>query len=84
MDRINWKQISAFVLLLSLACTSWSCQVASSNELYFGKTVPPERNIFRYVTGEEPETLDPAISDGQPEIRIYMALSMVWLNTIAW
>ena len=74
MDRITWKQIGAFVLLLSLACTSWSCSVASSQELYFGKTDPPARNVFRYVTGDEPESLDPAISNGQPEARIYMAL----------
>ena len=74
MARINWKQISAFVLLTSLACTSWSCNVASSNELYFGKTDPPARNIFRYVTGDEPESLDPVVSNGQPEARIYMAL----------
>lgn len=74
MARINWKQLSALVLLLALACASWSCTVASSNELYFGKTDPPARNIFRYVTGDEPESLDPAISNGQPEARIYMAL----------
>ena len=74
MARINWKQIAALVLLGSLACTSWSCTVASSNELYFGKTEPPARNIFRYVTGDEPESLDPAVSNGQPEARIYMAL----------
>jgi oligopeptide transport system substrate-binding protein len=74
MSRINWKQISALILLGSMACTTWSCTVASSSELYFGKTDPPDRNILRYVTGEEPETLDPAISDGQPEARIYMAL----------
>jgi oligopeptide transport system substrate-binding protein len=74
MTRLNWKQISAFVLLTSLACTSWSCNVASSNELYFGKTDPPARNILRYVTGDEPESLDPVVSNGQPEARIYMAL----------
>ena len=74
MDRINWKQIGALALLVSLACTSWSCNVASSQEVYFGKTDPPARNIFRYVTGDEPESLDPAISNGQPEARIYMAL----------
>src|SRR5918996_2058279 len=74
MSRLNWKQISTLVLLASVACTSLSCAVGASNEIYFGKTVPPERNILRYVTGEEPETLDPAISDGQPEARIYMAL----------
>jgi oligopeptide transport system substrate-binding protein len=74
MSRINWKQISALVLLASMACTTLSCAVASSSELYFGKTDPPDRNILRYVTGDEPETLDPAVSDGQPEARIYMAL----------
>ena len=74
MGRVNSKQISALVLLGVLACTSWSCNVASSNELYFGKTDPPARNIFRYVTGDEPESLDPVVSNGQPEARIYMAL----------
>jgi oligopeptide transport system substrate-binding protein len=74
MGRINWKHISTFVLLVSLACTSWSCNVASSSELYFGKTDPPARNILRYVTGDEPESLDPVVSNGQPEARIYMAL----------
>lgn len=74
MSRINWKQICALFLLASMAYTTLSCAVASSNELYFGKTTPPDRNILRYVTGDEPETLDPAVSDGQPEARIYMAL----------
>ncbi|MCA1575968.1 MAG: peptide ABC transporter substrate-binding protein [Acidobacteria bacterium] len=74
MSRINWKQLSALVLLAAMACTTLSCAVASSNEVYFGKTTPPARNILRYVTGEEPESLDPAISNGQPESRIYMAL----------
>lgn len=74
MSRSNWKQLCALVLLASMAYTTLSCTVASSNELYFGKTTPPERNILRYVTGDEPETLDPAVSDGQPEARIYMAL----------
>ena len=74
MGRIDWKQISTFVLLAAMACTSLSCTVASSKEVYFGKTTPPERNIFRYVTGEEPESLDPVVSNGQPEARIYMAL----------
>lgn len=74
MSRIKWKQISALVLLASLAWTTLSCAVASSSEIYFGKTVPPDRNILRYVTGEEPESLDPAVSNGQPEARIYMAL----------
>ena len=80
MGRISWKQISVFVLLAAMACTSLSCTVASSNELYFGKTTPPERNIFRYVTGEEPESLDPLVSNGQPEARIYMAFTTASSN----
>jgi oligopeptide transport system substrate-binding protein len=61
-------------LLASLAFSSYSCSVASGNEEFFGSTTPPARNIFRYVTGDEPASLDPAISNGQPEARIYMAL----------
>lgn len=68
------KQIAMLLLLASIALAAISCTVSSSKEAFFGKTVPPERNIFRYVTGDEPESLDPAISNGQPEARIYMAL----------
>src|SRR5438105_18460 len=41
---------------------------------YFGKTVAPKNNVLHYITAPEPETLDPQISDGQPEARIYPAL----------
>jgi oligopeptide transport system substrate-binding protein len=60
--------IGTFVLV------SIGCRVSASNEQFFGKTTPPERNILRYVNGGEPESLNPAISSGQPEARIYMAL----------
>ncbi len=68
------KQIVGLVLLASLAVANHSCTVASSNEEFFGSTTPPERNILRYVNGDEPETLDPTISNGQPEARLYLAL----------
>jgi oligopeptide transport system substrate-binding protein len=68
------KQIGLLLLLASIAVAATSCSVASSKEPFFGKTTPPEKNIFRYVTGDEPESLDPVISTGQPEARIYMAL----------
>jgi oligopeptide transport system substrate-binding protein len=68
------KQIGMLLLLASVAIAAVSCNVASNGERFFGKTVPPERDIFRYVTGDEPESLDPAISNGQPEARICMAL----------
>jgi oligopeptide transport system substrate-binding protein len=74
MSGSKFRQIVGLVLLASLAFSTYSCTVASSNEEFFGTTTPPTRNIFRYVTGDEPATLDPAVSNGQPEARIYMAL----------
>src|ERR1700752_5442944 len=74
MSSVKFRQILGLVLLASLAGSSYSCTVASSNEEFFGSTPPPQRNIFRYVSGDEPESLDPAISNGQPEARLYMAL----------
>ena len=74
MSSGKFRQILGLVLLASLACSTYSCTVVSSKEDFFGSTTPPERNILRYVTGDEPESLDPAISNGQPEARLYMAL----------
>src|SRR5687768_18077948 len=68
------RQIGLLLLLASIVGAALSCNIASSKEPFFGKTVPPEGNIFRYVTGDEPESLDPVVSTGQPEARIYMAL----------
>lgn len=56
------------------AAAALGCRVSAGNEEFFGRTTPPERNILRYVNGGEPESFDPAISSGQPEARIYMAL----------
>jgi oligopeptide transport system substrate-binding protein len=68
------KQFGMLLLLASIALAAISCSVGSNSEPFFGKTVPPQRNVFRYVTGDEPESLDPVMSTGQPEARIYMAL----------
>jgi len=54
--------------------TMIACAPASRNEEFFGRTDPPADNIFRYVSGDEPESLDPQLSSGQPESRIFMAL----------
>ncbi len=64
--------IAAFIVALSLI--SAGCSALARNSVFFGKTDPPRDNILRYVSGSEPESLDPQISDGQPEARIYMAL----------
>jgi len=71
---MKFRQIVGLLLLASLACTQYSCTVASSKGEFFGSTTPPARNIFRYVSGDEPESLDPQISNAQPEARLAMAL----------
>lgn len=64
----------AVTLILGVSLITAGCAASASNQLFFGKTDPPRDNVMRYVSGSEPESLDPAISDGQPEARIYMAL----------
>jgi oligopeptide transport system substrate-binding protein len=68
------KQAIAGVLAGALLFGAISCRVPAATEEFFGRTVPPDRNILRYVNGAEPESIDPAISSGQQEARIYMAL----------
>ncbi len=70
----TFRQILGLVLLASLACSTYSCTVASSAGDFFGSTTPPSENVFRYVTGDEPASLDPAMGNGQPEARLYLAL----------
>ena len=72
MFDLRSKRITSLILLFVLALAGVSCK--STQNDFFGKTKPPARNILRYVTGDEPESLDPQISSGQPEARIYMAL----------
>ncbi|HEX8735139.1 MAG TPA: peptide ABC transporter substrate-binding protein [Pyrinomonadaceae bacterium] len=61
-----------FVLLISSVFIS-GC-ASSANSRYFGKTQAPKDNVLRYISGSEPESLDPHVSSGQPEARIYMAI----------
>lgn len=70
MSRSN--SAATYVLLL-LAVIAAGCVVSAKSE-FFGKTNPPPQNVLRYVSGSEPESLDPQIPTGQPEARICMAL----------
>ena len=74
MSKHNLRTLVGLTILVSVVAFNYSCSVTARNEEFFGKTVPPKRDIMRYVTGDEPESLDPAVSTGQPEARIYMAL----------
>src|SRR5216110_167857 len=70
---ISATRLAILVGLLSLALIGAGC-AASANNGFFGATNPPRQNVLRYVSGSEPETLDPQIPDGQNEARICMAL----------
>ena len=54
----------------------------AENSPYFGKTVPPEGQHMRYISGSEPESLDPQVSSGQPEARLHSASTTGSPNTI--
>src|SRR2546425_1188898 len=74
MCNLTLKQLSAFLVLIALALGTISCRAFASNEEFFGKNEPPAQDVLRYITGDEPESLDPQLSSGQPESRIFMAL----------
>lgn len=69
VDR--FRLIAAFVGLALLVACSVS---GSDNREFFGKTKPPKRQVLRYVTGTEPQSIDPQIPISQSDYRIVMAL----------
>jgi len=58
---------------LALSCAS-ACARPAANAEYFGKLDPPDGQQLRYISGGEPESMDPQIGTGQPEARIYLGL----------
>jgi oligopeptide transport system substrate-binding protein len=74
MSEFHLKNVFAGCLILACVCAGISCRVVATPGDFYGSTTPPKQNILRYVNGDEPESLDPPVSTGQPEARIYMAL----------
>jgi oligopeptide transport system substrate-binding protein len=74
--RPTHLSIRGFLFLIGplLLTVISSCAVPGENEPYFGRTVPPSKNVLRYVSGPEPESLDPQVGTQQSEQRIYLAL----------
>src|SRR2546430_13656814 len=61
--------------IVLLACLiAAGCAASASNRIFFGSSNPPRENILRYVSGSEPESIDPQIPTGQNEARICLAL----------
>lgn len=59
--------------LIVLSSFLVSCSTEASNK-YWGQVKVPQDNVMRYISGSEPESLDPQIPTGQPEARVLMAL----------
>src|SRR5229473_1863579 len=70
---LSATRLAIFAGLLSLGLICAGCS-ASANNGFFGATNPPRENVLRYVSGSEPESLDPQIPPLQNEARICMAL----------
>ncbi len=73
MAHISFIQFRSILVIVILSSLLAGC-LTSANSRYFGRTIPPKDNILRYVSGSEPESLDPQFGTGQPEARIYMSL----------
>lgn len=71
MKRFQGLKIALVALLT--ASLSAGC-LTSAKGKYFGKTEPPKNNVMRYISGSEPESLDPQFVTGQPEARILMSI----------
>ena len=73
MTRIRFIQFRSILAIVVLSSFLISCSTQATSR-YFGKTAAPTDNTLRYVTGSEPESLDPQIPNGQPEARLLMSL----------
>ena len=62
------------IILFCAVAFCAACSIPGAGEKYFGRTAPPARDVLRYVSGPEPESLDPQVGTGQVEQRIYLAL----------
>jgi len=73
MARIGFHKFRSILAIFLLSSFLISC-ASSARSRYFGSIEAPKDNILRYVSGSESATLDPQVSGGQPEARIYNAL----------
>jgi len=74
LSRFVSAKSFCFLIIFAFTVATVGCTASASNSTFFGKTEPPRDNVLRYVSGSEPESLDPQIGTTQPEARLYMAL----------
>ncbi len=61
------------VVVIVVSLISAGCGTSAKGRFY-GKTEAPTDNTLRYISGSEPESLDPQIPTGQPEARVLMSI----------
>jgi len=64
---------AALVVLAACGCgprRSRDVAVTASGRPYFGDVSPPERDVFTFDLGAEPESFDPGLAVGQPDGRV--------------
>jgi oligopeptide transport system substrate-binding protein len=72
MARINFRQFQFLIALVVISSFLASCSTQATSR-FWGQTKAPNEQVLRYISGSEPESLDPHIPTGQPEARILMA-----------
>ena len=72
MKRINFGKAQMGIALIILSSFLASCSTQATGR-FWGQTKAPEGQVLRYVSGSEPESLDPQVPTGQPEARVLMA-----------
>ena len=72
--RRSRSSFSSLPLVLAACLIVAGCAASAHNSGFFGSTTPPRENVLHYVSGGEPETLDPQIPNLQNEARICLAL----------
>lgn len=69
---VDWFRFMAALAILS---TLAACSTSQAGDVdFFGRTEPPNGQVLRYISGAEPESIDPHIPVYQFEHRIIMAL----------
>jgi len=72
MTEGKTARLLTLVLVASVLFSACGPQVRKGD--YFGKIEPPAGQTLRYISGAEPESLDPQMTTGQPDARIAIAL----------
>jgi ABC-type oligopeptide transport system substrate-binding subunit len=66
MARISLNQTFLGTVFVAVSLFLSGC-ASSASSRYFGSTAAPSDKVLRYISGSEPESLDPQVPTGQPK-----------------